>query len=427
MSEGSGDPVREAIEALTPLQGRLLDTASARQHLRRRQRELGLGSSEAFAVRLRSDRLERERVVAAVAVPETWFFRYRQSFELLRSRLAERRSRGGSLRMLSAPCATGQEPISMVVTALAAGWRAEQVVVEAIDASSAAIDRALRSGREPLPLREALPPWASPWLAAGESGVAVDPRVLERIRFEHADLFEWSPARGEFEVVFCRNFFIYLRPEARREALSRCGRWLSRDGLLFVGHADHDARAIEGFRPVGVPQTFAYERAPLPAAASMPAPAPQAPARKARATPVPQAASPKHRAAPAPAPARPGAAPPAVARAGEPPLPEELSAIRAIADAGRTTEAAALAERWVRERGPMPEAIELLGCIRLAAGDREGAWEWFRRLVYLEPGHESGLLHLAMLSEHGGDLAAAARYRERAQRAAAESDGGGAA
>lgn len=427
MSERGGDPVREAIEALTPLQGRLLDTASARQHLRRRQRELGLASSEAFAERLRSDAVERERVVAAVAVPETWFFRYRQSFELLRSRLAERRSPAGSLRMLSAPCATGQEPISMAVAALAAGWRAEQVVVEAIDASGAAIDRALRSGGEPLPLREALPPWASPWLAAGESGVAVDPRVLARIRFEHADLFEWSPGRGEFEVVFCRNFFIYLRPEARREALARCGRWLARDGLLFVGHADHDARAIEGFRPVGVPQTFAYERASSPAPVPMAAPARSTPVRERLAAPSPQAAAPKRRAAPAPAPAATRAGIAAPAAASEPALPAELAAIRAIADAGRTPEAASLAERWVRERGPTPEAMELLGCIRLAAGDRAGAWEWFRRLVYLEPSHESGLLHLAILSEDDGDFAAAARYRERAQRAAAAEDGGSAA
>jgi chemotaxis protein methyltransferase WspC len=81
-------------------------------------------------------------------------------------------------------------------------------------------------------------------------------------------------------------------------------------------------------------------------------------------------------------------------------------------------EAGDLAERFIRERGPTAEAIELLGCLRLASGDRTGAWEWFRRLVYLEPTHESGLMHLALLSEGEGDAAAAQRYRGRARRAA---------
>ena len=423
MSGDGEDAVLAAIERLTPLQARLLDSPAARQHLQRRREALGLPTAEAFAERLRSDPQELERVVAAVAVPETWFFRYRQSYEWLRSRLAERAPRGGTLRMLSAPCATGQEPISMAVTALAAGWPAERIVVEAIDASRVAIDRALRSLREPLPLREALPEWASPWLAAGDDGVVADPRVLERIRFAHADLFTWSPPPGvAFDVIFCRNFLIYLRPEARRHALARCGRWLAKDGVLFVGHADHDARAIESFRSVGRPHTFAYERsAGRPPLSPVPSPPrtridPPIAAR-------PQSAMPPQRVPSANA-AR-GGAVPAASSGGPPPLPGHLDAIRQLADGGRLDEAASLAERWLRERGPSVDAMELLGCVRLAGGDRDAAWEWFRRVVYLEPGHEAGLLHLAILSEDAGDLAAAARYRERARRANAAAGEGG--
>ncbi|MGA1708134.1 MAG: methyltransferase, partial [Phycisphaerales bacterium] len=65
------------------------------------------------------------------------------------------------------------------------------------------------------------------------------------------------------------------------------------------------------------------------------------------------------------------------------------------------------------------EALELLGSVRLAQGRGDSARECFRRLVYLVPGHEAGLLQLALLSEQDGDHEAAERYRERARRAAA--------
>ena len=58
------------------------------------------------------------------------------------------------------------------------------------------------------------------------------------------------------------------------------------------------------------------------------------------------------------------------------------------------------------------------GSVRLAQGDATSARECFRRLVYLVPEHEAGLLQLALLSEEDGDHAAAERYRDRARRAA---------
>ncbi|MHC4870176.1 MAG: hypothetical protein ACYTE2_10970 [Planctomycetota bacterium] len=59
----------------------------------------------------------------------------------------------------------------------------------------------------------------------------------------------------------------------------------------------------------------------------------------------------------------------------------------------------------------------MIGCLLLAGGDVAEAAEWFRRLVYLVPGHVEGLLHLASLAERDGDAEQAARLRLRARRA----------
>ena len=56
---------------------------------------------------------EQQALIEAVIVPETWFFRYPESFatlgRLARQRLAEIGSRR-PLRILSLPCSTGEEP-----------------------------------------------------------------------------------------------------------------------------------------------------------------------------------------------------------------------------------------------------------------------------------------------------------------------------
>jgi chemotaxis protein methyltransferase WspC len=58
----------------------------------------------------------------------------------------------------------------------------------------------------------------------------------------------------------------------------------------------------------------------------------------------------------------------------------------------------------------------LLGLVRDALGDRDGAAAFYRKVIYLEPGHVEGLMHLALMTEKQGDLAAAERLRERARR-----------
>lgn len=414
------------VEARTPLHRRLLEGEAGEQVIRRRMRESGAGDLETYCRRLAEDPVELEALVVAIAVPETWFFRYRASWEYLAEKLRDHpaRNSGRSLFMLSAPCATGPEPLSLVATALHAGWPLERIEVEAVDVSAVAVATASRSAERPLPLREPLPPWAEMWFEHRDGGVVARPEILARIRFAHADLFAWSPEEGRrFDVILCRNLLIYLAPESRRRILDRCGRWLADDGVLLVGHADHDARSVEGFESVGVPQTFAYRRRRTPADSST-RPAPASPTRPERPKPRISKGGPGNAAPAAPQPLERRAAQPQVeiAPVGSSPIGPELGEARRLADLGRLDEAAVLAEAGLKHPGREAESLELLGSIRLAQGRLELASECFRSLVYLDPQHEAGLLQLALLAEHAGDRAEAARLRDRAARASRRSE-----
>jgi chemotaxis protein methyltransferase WspC len=74
------------------------------------------------------------------------------------------------------------------------------------------------------------------------------------------------------------------------------------------------------------------------------------------------------------------------------------------------------AENRVYGQGPSSETYYLLGLVRDAIGDRDGAAAFYRKVIYLEPEHVEALMHLALMTETEGDTAAAERLRERARR-----------
>jgi chemotaxis protein methyltransferase WspC len=54
-----------------------------------------------------------------------------------------------------------------------------------------------------------------------------------------------------------------------------------------------------------------------------------------------------------------------------------------------------------------------------AAGDRGRAEDCFHKVVYIDPRHDEALLFLALIAERRGDIAAATRFRRRAERTVA--------
>lgn len=91
---------------------------------------------------LLSNSEELENIIEYLVVPETWFFRDKGPYELLKSLAIERVQKGLNgvqLKILSFPCSTGEEPYSIVITLLNAGFSKEQFIVHAADISSYAL------------------------------------------------------------------------------------------------------------------------------------------------------------------------------------------------------------------------------------------------------------------------------------------------
>ncbi|MBU3728215.1 MAG: hypothetical protein FGM37_03065 [Phycisphaerales bacterium] len=379
-----------------------------------------------YARVLQSDPVEADRLLGEIAVPETWFFRYPISFELLRTMLAAHAPDAARpVRILSVGCAAGCEPVSIAVAALSAGIAPERLEVVAVDRNPQAVRDAQRARWPAHAWRDGLPAWAAPWIAAprhdpphsGAGSIHVDPAALERIRWRVADATAEAIAEpGTCTAVFCRNVLIYLDAAAREIMMARLTSALAPGAILFLGHAESMVGRA-GLESAGVPGAFAWRLASAdPTSAASRALSRSAAPTRHRPISSPPAAPAARRPSPAANAARDaepddGAARKAIAAA-------QHALARGDADAARSA-LRALAHAIARgEEAPHADETELAAGLLLSLGERDEAFALYSRIVYVNPAHDRALLAMAELSESRGRPDEAARYRERLRRLA---------
>jgi len=388
--------------------------------LRQRCVALNAANLDDYWLRLQQSADEQQALIEAVIVPETWFFRYPESFTALaglaHKRLAELAGER-PLRLLSLPCSTGEEPYSLAMALLDAGLNPATFQIDAMDISPNSVARAVQAvyGRNSfrgsdLAFRE------RHFVDVGDSH-QLDERVRQQVRFEVGNVLDpiLASRNGQYDFVFCRNLLIYFDVQTQQRVFEVLKRLVHTEGVLFIGPAEGSLLARLGMRPLGIAQSFAYVRQP----ADAPIAAPQ-PLRSASPLPPATPIAPSRPApAPRPRPATPLAAPVAAPRESE---SELLASIARQANAGDSVQARASCQRYLREFAPKAQVYYWLGLLSDTEGDAAQALSHYRKALYLEPQHPEALLHLATLLAAQGDSAGARRLQERAARVGRESE-----
>src|SRR3954468_10095421 len=136
---------------------------------------------------------EQQALIEAVIVPETWFFRYPESFatlgNLAKARLAQLNG-VRALRILSLPCSTGEEPYSIAMAMFDAGLRGPQFSVEAVDISPLSIQRARQGVYGKNSFRGDQLGYRERFFTASEEGYRLDERVRDQVRFQSGNLLD---------------------------------------------------------------------------------------------------------------------------------------------------------------------------------------------------------------------------------------------
>ncbi|SFM12437.1 CheR family methyltransferase [Methylobacterium pseudosasicola] len=390
------------------------------ERLRRRFRANAVADCAAYAALL-ADRSKGEaewaQLEAEITVGETFFFRYAEQFQALRTTilpaLIAARSLDRTLRIWSAGCSTGAEPYSLAILVREAlgdalpDWRVAILGTD-ISGDALATARAAEYGRwalRTMPPEERrryftrLPP--APGIRR-EGGYALRPEFRTLVRFERGNLLsliepKLPPGEG-FDLILCRNVLIYFEAETVAAVVRGLGRRLRPDGWLLLGHAEPNPTFSGFLDPVSLPGTVAYRRLadvvlpplpwPVPLAVEPPCPAPHVP------QPEELRAADDSAVATLPPPV-----PPVAAGRDwkEDEAHADLAQIRALADAGETGAAWRLL-LGALERDPTDPALRFYeGLLARTLGRDVEAERAFRAALYLDRGFVMAHYHLGLL------------------------------
>jgi chemotaxis protein methyltransferase WspC len=368
---------------------RVLDDAFAESRT-----ALGVGDDEALYGKVLVHPAAFAEIVERFVVPESWFFRAGDQYADLARYARERRQRR-PLRVLSLPCASGEEAYSAVIALVEAGLPPGDIDVLGIDISRAAVERAQAGVFRNNALRGQ--PLPEVWTQARPGGFAIVDTIRQRARFRVGNALDpmLLDSSERFDVVFCRNLLIYLHGEARVRLLKTLLSALEPGGLLLAGQAETLAAFGSELQPYegGCPLSYLRETA---AAETVLVDPPGL-----RALPIEPSPS-KNVAAPRPAEPR--------------SLPIVELSPQALADAGRLEEARDACRLRLQRHPEDIETLFLLGLIESARADLGAADEAFARVCYLDRNHIPAMDHRIALAERQGRTELADDLRRRCQR-----------
>lgn len=213
-----------------------------------------------------SARREWLNVMNALSVQETYFWREIDQVRALVQTLVPQwhaRNRGSTLRIWSAACATGEEPLTIAIALNEAGWfERASIEIIASDASSKAIERAQQGVYRERAFRNLPATLRDRYFEKEGSARRIRSDMHARVKWGIANLIEEEQIAesADADFIFCRNVFIYFSENAIRRAVRSFARFIRPPGYLFVGAAESLLRVSTDFTLTEVDNAFVYAK-----------------------------------------------------------------------------------------------------------------------------------------------------------------------
>lgn len=228
--------------------------------------ERGFGSFLDYYYLLKYDdnAAEWNRVMDALSVQETYFYREVDQVKTLVDVLVPEhfsKNHGRPLRIWSAACATGEEPLSIAMALNEKGWLGRAPIeIYASDASTNAIEKAKRGVYRERSFRNLSPLLRARYFSGTEGAWQVDPELHARVKWSVANLTSETDVAvlARSQIIFCRNVFIYFSEKSIRKALGIYHRLMPKPGYLFVGASESLIRLTTDFEFQIVGGSFVY-------------------------------------------------------------------------------------------------------------------------------------------------------------------------
>jgi chemotaxis protein methyltransferase CheR len=209
-------------------------------------------------------RLEWQNVMNALSVQETYLWREFDQIRALVETLLPQwlaQNAGATLRIWSAACATGEEPLTIAIALNEAGWfERAPIEIFASDASSKAVARAEAGVYRERAFRNLPAHLRARYFEPDGPHWRVRRDLHSRIKWSVTNLMDESEVAplAAADFIFCRNVFIYFSENAISRVVRSFSRYIRPPGYLFVGAAESLLRLTTDFTLTEVDNAFVY-------------------------------------------------------------------------------------------------------------------------------------------------------------------------
>lgn len=206
-------------------------------------------------------------------VGETYFFREQRALEVLTTQMLPplmqaQKSGERHIRIWSAACCTGEEPYSIAITLATtmpafSDW---QVSIIGTDINPQFLQRASRGMYTEWSFRNT-PAWIKEryFQRTADNQFALCPEIKQMVTFFSVNLADAEfpaplNAASTFDVIFCRNVFIYFSPQRAQTTILNFHRILTDRGWLIVSPSETSYLAQSLFTAVSFPGIIVHRK-----------------------------------------------------------------------------------------------------------------------------------------------------------------------
>lgn len=365
---------------------------------------------------INDNREELSELLEVVVIPETWFFRDIRPFEIIYKKIKKQISenRSGTIKILSIPSSTGEEPYSLAMYLIDKGIDAARFTIDAVDISSRALQCAEQGVYGNNSFRgKHYPEYQQRHFNKEGEFYKINSNIKNKVKFYRLNILRGEPTLElKFDYILCRNLLIYFDIPTKLIAFKNLSRFLKDNGYLFIGHSEFGSVPDELFQNTGFEKAFALIKPCHPNYKN----------KKAAKNPEPISLPPKKQTSTA-RPFKQKKAFESLIKKDEFTNNEEknnnavdvLEKIRKLADSANYDEAENICQKLIQNNGEDVESLFLLGLISCSLKKNKTAESLFRKSLFLDPKHYESLIHLSLLLQETGDYKNAELLKRRAE------------
>ncbi len=189
--------------------------------------------------RIRGDKDFKEAFVKHFTINTSEFFRNPTSFKFLETRVLPLLfQENEKVNIWSAACSNGSEPYSVAMLINEMGISRDRYQIVATDIDRFILEAAHQAVYNDQALLRVEPALREKYFTpVADDRYQLDARIKRQVRFVYQDLLK-EEFSSNWNLIICRNFFIYLTREGKDTLTRRFAESLAYRGILFLGNTE---------------------------------------------------------------------------------------------------------------------------------------------------------------------------------------------